>query len=99
MGFRGFLAKFGERRLRQIGLRLDDLIHEQYPQLDRALALIPYEEYVARQRRILRANDMALKHTHLPADFQTAQLTNERFITPTILDLEERAMERSCYED
>jgi len=99
MGFlRNYLSEFGARRLRERGLRLDDLIHDQHPLLSRALALIPHEEYVARQRRLLRAVDMSQKHTLLPKDVQQAQLTNVRYISPLILDLEAREFERETYD-
>lgn len=56
--------------LRSIGLLYDDCINAAHPIVGRALDLLPYDLQVHRSRRIGRASQVLLHHTHLPIEEQ-----------------------------
>ncbi|OAY81621.1 cytochrome b-c1 complex subunit 7-2-like isoform X2 [Ananas comosus] len=62
------------KRLRNYGLRYDDL-YDPYYDLDikEALARLPREVVDARNQRLKRAMDLSMKHEYLPEDLQALQ--------------------------
>ena len=60
-------------KLREMGLRYEDIIIEENPDVQKALQYIPKEELVARNRRITRAIDLSFKHESLPKEIQNLQ--------------------------
>ncbi|XP_057960179.1 cytochrome b-c1 complex subunit 7 [Malania oleifera] len=62
------------RRLRQYGLRYDDLYDPMYDlDIKEALSRLPREIVDARNQRLKRAMDLSLKHKYLPEDLQAMQ--------------------------
>lgn len=62
------------RRLKQYGLKLDDLLDPIWDKhVAEALTLIPERELVLRQRRLKRALDLDVKHEKLPQHIQDIQ--------------------------
>ncbi|OAY78009.1 Cytochrome b-c1 complex subunit 7-2 [Ananas comosus] len=63
------------KRLRNYGLRYDDL-YDPYYDLDikEALARLPREVVDARNQRLKRAMDLSMKHEYLPEDLQVVSL-------------------------
>ncbi|KDO61658.1 hypothetical protein CISIN_1g033311mg [Citrus sinensis] len=62
------------KRLRNFGLRYDDL-YDPYYDLDikEALDRLPREIVDARNQRLKRAMDLSMKHEYLPEDLQAMQ--------------------------
>ncbi|KAK4526329.1 hypothetical protein GAYE_SCF23G4243 [Galdieria yellowstonensis] len=69
-GLYNFLARVHirgvERELRKYGLRYDDLLNEQDPDVKKALEMLPEHEKQLRAKRFIRAFDLSMKKTHLP---------------------------------
>ncbi|KAK9273914.1 hypothetical protein L1049_018726 [Liquidambar formosana] len=62
------------KRLRQYGLRYDDLYDPMYDlDIREALNRLPREIVDARNQRLKRAMDLSLKHKYLPEDLQAMQ--------------------------
>ena len=56
--------------LRSIGLLYDDCLNAAHPIVGRALDLLPHDLLVHRTRRIGRASQVIMHHTHLPTEEQ-----------------------------
>jgi len=59
--------------LRKYGLRYEDILVNEHPDVVNALKYIPEAERVAREQRIRRAMLLSLKHEYLPNEIQAIQ--------------------------
>ena len=59
-------------RLHHVGLRFEDIIDNEQPIVQAAVARMSEEEKLARDARIRRAMDISAKKSALPADMQAA---------------------------
>lgn len=77
--------------MRNYGLNIDDFQNVYWhTNTARALELIPEEERMNRIRRILRAQDLDIKHEHLSEELQATQDTFRHYLQPTRDRLTER---------
>jgi len=70
------------KHLREYGLRYEDIVITENPDLQKALKYLPKEEYIARQRRIKRAVDLSFKHEALPKEIQEIQEPGKIYLVP-----------------
>ena len=59
--------------LKKYGLRYEDILVAEHPDVQSALKYVPEGERVARERRIRRAMLLSLKHEYLPKEIQAIQ--------------------------
>lgn len=55
------------------GLRYEDVIVAEHPDVQSALRYLPEAERVAREQRVRRAMLLSLKHEYLPKEIQAVQ--------------------------
>ncbi|CCH45409.1 Cytochrome b-c1 complex subunit [Wickerhamomyces ciferrii] len=79
---------------RQIGLKLDDLIHEETPIVQKALTRLPKHESYARNFRTLTAAQCGITHHLLPAKDQVKPEEDKPYLLPYLLEIEAEAFER-----
>merc|ERR1719424_2578266 len=73
------------KALSAYGLRVDDLLDPTFDKYTyEALKLLPEREYVLRQRRIMRALDLEVKHEKLPEELQKLQDPFKPYLSPII---------------
>mmetsp|Transcript_14844 Transcript_14844/g.21070 ORF Transcript_14844/g.21070 Transcript_14844/m.21070 type:complete len:103 (-) Transcript_14844:223-531(-) len=70
------------KSLAQYGLRYEDILIAENPDLSRALDYLPKEEVNARQRRIRRAVDLSFKHEYLPKEIESVQEPGKVYLEP-----------------
>uniref|UniRef100_A0A7S2WSF4 Cytochrome b-c1 complex subunit 7 n=1 Tax=Mucochytrium quahogii TaxID=96639 RepID=A0A7S2WSF4_9STRA len=79
-------AKWYQRQvhgsLAKYGLRYEDILMTENPDVKRALQYIPKEEQIARQRRIRRAIDLNFKHQYLPKEIEAVQEPGTVYLQP-----------------
>ncbi|KAH9262269.1 hypothetical protein BASA82_000680 [Batrachochytrium salamandrivorans] len=61
------------KELNKYGLRYEDLLITEHPDVQFALKYIPKEELTARNRRITRAIMLSTRHEYLPTEVQQLQ--------------------------
>mmetsp|Transcript_16255 Transcript_16255/g.28809 ORF Transcript_16255/g.28809 Transcript_16255/m.28809 type:complete len:104 (+) Transcript_16255:93-404(+) len=86
------------RSLREYGLRYEDVIVAENPDLQRALQYLPAEERELRNRRIRRAVDLSFKHEALPADVQAVQEPGKEYLAPLMKEFKAIREERELYK-
>ncbi len=86
-----------DRALRVRGVRHDDFLPPDVD-VERALKLIPQEEFQMRLRRIARYQELEMKRVELPQDAQAAQEPFKEYLAPLALDLKRRRLERETYQ-
>ncbi|CAK8998002.1 Cytochrome b-c1 complex subunit 7-2 [Durusdinium trenchii] len=74
------------KSLAQYGLRYEDIIMAENPDLQRALQYIPEEEVQNRQRRISRAIDLSFKHEYLPKEIEALQEPGKVYLEPLMAE-------------
>lgn len=79
---------------RKLGLRLDDLIIEENPVMQKAISRLPKDELYSRNYRILTAHQLALSHQILPPSKLLKYEEDLPSLTPYILELELEAFEK-----
>ncbi|CDR41183.1 CYFA0S06e03378g1_1 [Cyberlindnera fabianii] len=79
---------------REMGLKFDDLIHEENPLMEKALARLPKEESYARNFRMLTAAQCAITHHLLPASKAVKPEEDTPYLLPYLLEAEAEAAER-----
>jgi len=92
-----YLGKLCEKRLRETGLRFEDLFIDT-PISTEAVAKLSREEYILRERRIFRAVDMQVKGIDkLPAEVQAVQEPWKPYLSPTISKVRASLLEKHFY--
>jgi ubiquinol-cytochrome c reductase subunit 7 len=66
--------------LKKYGLRYEDIIVPEHPDVVNALRFIPEAERVARERRVRRAMLLSLKHEYLPKEIQAVQTPGKWYL-------------------
>nr|P46268.1 RecName: Full=Cytochrome b-c1 complex subunit 7; AltName: Full=Complex III subunit 7; AltName: Full=Complex III subunit VII; AltName: Full=Ubiquinol-cytochrome c reductase complex 14 kDa protein [Cyberlindnera jadinii]AAA86879.1 ubiquinol-cytochrome c oxidoreductase subunit VII [Cyberlindnera jadinii] len=79
---------------RQLGLKFDDLIHEENPTVQKALSRLPKDEIYARNFRMLTAAQCGITHHLLSADKALKPSEDTPYLLPYLLELEAEAAER-----
>ncbi|XP_065671039.1 cytochrome b-c1 complex subunit 7 isoform X2 [Hydra vulgaris] len=94
--FRGwYLNASGYRAL---GLRIDDLLKEEDPDVKNAVQRLSEEEYNLRAFRIKRAMDLSLKHQILPKDQWTKPDEDVFYLTPLVEAVTKERKERESLD-
>ncbi|XP_047333413.1 cytochrome b-c1 complex subunit 7-like [Impatiens glandulifera] len=85
------------RRLRNYGLRYDDLF-DPYFDLDvkEALNRLPREIVDARNQRLLRAMDLSMKHDYLPPSLQAQQTPFRGYLQEMLALVKRESAEREA---
>eukprot|EP00939_MAST-03C_sp_MAST-3C-sp1_P003451 g3451.t1 len=84
------------KRLRQYGLRYEDLFNESEPAVAMAIERMTPQEREARTRRLRRALDLDFKKTVLPAEIQAVQEPLKQTLWPLIDECMEEIDERKA---
>ena len=71
--FARYYQSIVHKQLAKYGLRYEDVIVAEHPDVVGALKYLPEAERVARERRIRRAILLNLKHEYLPKEIQAIQ--------------------------
>ncbi|KAJ3726266.1 cytochrome b-c1 complex subunit 7 [Lentinula raphanica] len=83
---------------RKYGLKYDDLIIEEYEDVQRALnRLTPREQY-DRAFRMKRASHASVLHNVLPKEQWTKPEEDVRFLTPHVQEVEKEDKERAMWD-
>jgi ubiquinol-cytochrome c reductase subunit 7 len=67
-------------KLAKYGLRYEDIVVAEHPDVVSALKYIPEDERVGRERRIRRAMLLSLKHEYLPEEIQAVQTPGKFYL-------------------
>jgi len=79
---------------RQMGLKLDDLIHEETPIVQKALKRLPKDEIYKRNFRMLTAAQCGITHHLLPKNEHVKPEEDVPYLLPYLLEAEAEAFER-----
>ncbi|CDK26908.1 unnamed protein product [Kuraishia capsulata CBS 1993] len=79
---------------RQMGLKLDDILIEETPVMQKAISRLPASESYARNYRILTAHQLSLSHHVLSAAKSVKPEEDDAYLTPYILQAEFEAQEK-----
>lgn len=80
---------------RKLGLRLDDILIEETPVMQKAISRLPAEESYLRNYRILTAHQLSLSHNLLPESKQVSDEDDTAYLTPYILEAEAENAEKA----
>ncbi|AOA60489.1 Ubiquinol cytochrome-c reductase complex subunit 7 [Komagataella phaffii CBS 7435] len=80
---------------REVGLRVDDLLIEETPVMQKAISRLPSEEVYARNFRILTAHQLTLSASLLPKNKFLKAEDDIPYLTPYILEAEAEAAEKA----
>ncbi|CAL0319174.1 unnamed protein product [Lupinus luteus] len=85
------------RRLRNYGLRYDDLYDPYYDiDVQEALNRLPKEVVEARHQRLKRAIDLSMKHQYLPQDLQALQTPFRSYLQEMLAYVKRERAEREA---
>lgn len=79
---------------REMGLRFNDLIAEESPIVQKAIARLPEDESYARVYRNITAHQLSLSHQLLPPSKALKPEEDTHYLIPYILEAEKEAFER-----
>ncbi|KAN0061708.1 Cytochrome b-c1 complex subunit 7, mitochondrial [Thecaphora frezii] len=83
---------------RQHGLRYDDLIVEESPRVQKALARLPEREAYDRAFRLRQASQLSVIHRELPKEQWTPASQDKRYLTPYIQEIANEEAERAAWD-
>lgn len=81
---------------RQMGLKLDDLIWEENPAMQKAISRLPAEESYARNYRIITAHQLAVSIDLLPESKAIKPEEDTPYLTPYLLEAEAEIAEKEA---
>lgn len=81
---------------RSLGLKLDDLLIEETPEMQKAISRLPAEESYARNYRIISAHQLAVSIDVLPKEKELKPEEDTPYLTPYILEAEAEAFEKEA---
>lgn len=89
-------AKFfvSQAGYREMGLKFDDIIHDENPIVEKAVSRLPKSELYARNFRTLTCAQLAITHHLLPKDQAVKAEQDKPYLLPYILELEAEAAEK-----
>ncbi|CAN7125562.1 cytochrome b-c1 complex subunit 7-2 [Brassica rapa] len=98
---KNFLARLHMKsvsnRLREYGLRYDDLYDPMYDlDIKEALNRLPREVVDARNQRLKRAMDLSMKHEYLPDDLQAVQTPFRSYLQEMLALVKRERAEREA---
>jgi ubiquinol-cytochrome c reductase subunit 7 len=81
---------------RQLGLKLDDLLIEENPAMQKAISRLPVEESYARNFRIITAHQLFLSADVLPESKSIKASEDVPYLTPYVLEAEAELAEKAA---
>lgn len=81
---------------RQMGMKLDDLLWEENPAMQKAISRLPAEESYARNYRIVTAHQLAVSIEVLPESKAIKASEDTPYLTPYILEAEAELAEKAA---
>lgn len=81
---------------RNLGLKLDDLLIEETPAMQKAISRLPAEESYARNYRIIAAHQLAVSIDVLPDSRALQAKDDTPYLTPYILEAEAEIAEKEA---
>lgn len=81
---------------RQMGLKLDDLIWEENPAMQKAISRLPAEESYARNYRIITAHQLAVSIDLLPESKAIKPEEDTPYLAPYLLEAEAEIAEKEA---
>ncbi|KAH3684603.1 hypothetical protein WICPIJ_004434 [Wickerhamomyces pijperi] len=84
---------------REIGLKLDDLIFDETPVVQKALSRLPAKESYARNFRTLTAAQCAITHHLLPKEQWVKAEEDTPYLLPYLLEVEAEVAEREALDN
>lgn len=79
-----------------MGLKLDDLIWEENPAMQKAISRLPAEESYARNYRIITAHQLAVSIDLLPESKAIKPEEDTPYLTPYLLEAEAEIAEKEA---
>ncbi|ODV85554.1 hypothetical protein CANARDRAFT_28330 [[Candida] arabinofermentans NRRL YB-2248] len=79
---------------RQMGLRLDDLLEEENPNMQKALHRLSADELYARNYRIMTAHQLSLSQSVLPDSKALKAEEDTAYLSPILLEVEAEELEK-----
>ncbi|KAF0275327.1 hypothetical protein FOG50_03836 [Hanseniaspora uvarum] len=79
---------------RELGLKMNDLIHEENDITETALRRLPKDQQYDRIYRIVQAHQLELTHHILPKEKQLKAENDDNYLLPYLLEAEAEAIER-----
>ncbi|CAI8498729.1 Cytochrome b-c1 complex subunit 7, mitochondrial [Hanseniaspora opuntiae] len=79
---------------RELGLKMNDLIHEENDITETALRRLPKDLQYERIYRIVQAHQLELTHHILPKEKQMKAENDDNYLLPYLLEAEAEAIER-----
>ncbi|PWY98750.1 putative ubiquinol--cytochrome-c reductase [Testicularia cyperi] len=83
---------------RQLGLRYDDLLVEESPRVQKALARLPEKEAYDRAFRLRQAAQASILHRDLPKDQWLPVKEDKRYLTPYVSEIAQEESERAAWD-
>jgi len=84
---------------RKYGFKYDDLLVEENPQVQRALARLTPAEAYDRAYRLKRASQASVLHAPLPKELWTKPEEDVRYLTPHITNVLKEEAEREAWDN
>lgn len=81
---------------RQMGLKLDDLLQEENPAMQKAISRLPAEESYARNYRNITAHQLAVSVEVLPESKAIKASEDTPYLTPYVLEAEAELAEKEA---
>lgn len=79
---------------REMGLKFNDLLLEETPVMQKAIARLPADESYARAYRMITAHQLSLSHDLLPPNKAVKPEEDNHYLIPYILEAEKEAFEK-----
>lgn len=86
-----FVSQAGYRNL---GLKFDDIIHDENPIVEKAISRLPKSELYARNFRTLTCAQLSITHHLLPKEEAVKSEEDMPYLLPYILEVEAEAAEK-----
>ncbi|KAL6929271.1 hypothetical protein ACO0SA_002611 [Hanseniaspora valbyensis] len=84
---------------RELGLKMNDLLHEENDITETALRRLPKDEQYARIFRIVQSHQLELAHHVLPKAKQMTAEKDDNYLLPYLLEAEQVAAEKEALDN
>ncbi|RPD65896.1 ubiquinol-cytochrome-c reductase complex subunit 6 [Lentinus tigrinus ALCF2SS1-7] len=84
---------------RKVGLKYDDLLVEERPDVERAIARLTPREQFDRAFRFKRASQCSVLHDNLPKDQWIKPEEDVRYLKPHVVDVVKEDLERAKWDN
>lgn len=80
---------------REMGLKMNDIMLEETPIMQKAIKRLPADESYARVYRMITAHQLSLSHDLLPPSKAVKPEEDNHYLVPYILEAEKEAFEKA----